>query len=244
MQIVTPDRIVRDRRLPFRSWCCGFNGPGNRKGTGGTKTMSSVNARGVTSSDDGGLFRADDVDFEQLIRGIRAGKAAYMRRFDEILSPGVLFLLARALPDSDLAAKVHGVVLAVMRRIRDGELGGAGGLLPLVRSVAQEHIAMNLELLSRAAAAEPGTPEPVAGTISAPGECETEMMRQVLEDFAEAERIALRRAYVLGESEETILEQTGLTQVRFRQLKTAVKARFLALHGAEAQEAAAEPEGS
>ena len=52
---------------------------------------------------------------------------------------------------------------------------------------------------------------------------------QILAALPERDRQALVRFYVAGEPTEVVCRKAGLTEVQFRLLKTATKARFLAL---------------
>ncbi len=152
------------------------------------------------------------IDFQALIRGIRAGDASFVRQLDALLSPGVLFLLARELPAADVPAKVHGVILAVVRRVKDGNLEDPDSLLAFVRNTTREHISNYRNSRMDQAPVEGGPPP--SGSV------------RTLETVPERNREALNRFYVLGQTEEQILEDMRLTQQEFRLLKSEARATF------------------
>jgi hypothetical protein len=165
-------------------------------------------------------------------------------QLDALVSPGVLFLLAGALPAAELADRVHNIVVAIVRRIRDGELETPDGLLEFVRCVTKEHIAVCLFNHkkygdSRSPAESGGSASPAAGDSRAGGDS-TMLMRRLLRELSARDREALERYYVLGQSEELILAELQLTQAEFRHLKSGVKMRFL---GERVRNSAAADEG-
>lgn len=180
------------------------------------------------ASEIGNALPAGGTDLLQLVRGIRAGDASFVCQLDALVSPGVLFLLAGAVPSAELADRVHDIVVAVVRRIRDGELDAPEGLLEFVRCVTKEHIAVYLFTNRKSGDARPAIES--SGDIvqaHAAGSESTVLMRQVLRDLSPADREALERYYVLGQSEESILAALRLTPAEFRLLKSKVKMRFL-----------------
>jgi hypothetical protein len=179
-----------------------------------------------------------NTDFLPMVRGIRAGNASFVRELDTLVSPGILFLLAGAMPSAELADKVHGIVVSVVRRIRDGELDSPDGLLDFVRCVTKEHIAVSLFNLRRSddsrTRVEPSGGVSPAARDSGAGSDSTILMRDVLRELSPRDREALERYYVLGHSEEAIMADLRMTPVQFRSLKSAVKMRFLAVRANQA----------
>jgi len=130
-----------------------------------------------------------------------------------------MFLLAGALPSAQLADRVHDIVVAVIRRIRDGELENPDSLPEFVRSVTREHIVAYMQTHG-------GSADVLPGDSSA--DCDSTMlMRQILRELSDHDREALERYYVLGQTETDILEGMQITPGQFRALKAGVKLRFL-----------------
>lgn len=195
------------------------------------RTDGDSGAPDTLTDEDCNSFPAGGADLLQLVRGIRAGDASFVCQLDTLVSPGVLFLLAGAVPSAELADRVHDIVVAVVRRIRDGELDAPDGLLDFVRCVTKEHIAVCLFNHKKSGDARPVVESSLCITptraSAAGGGDSTMLMRQVLRELSARDREALERYYVLGHSEESILAGMQLTQTQFRVLKSRVKMRFL-----------------
>jgi DNA-directed RNA polymerase specialized sigma24 family protein len=149
-----------------------------------------------------------------------------------LFAPGIVFLLARALPADDLPERVHDVLLAVVRRIRDSELERPDALLALVREVVREHILAYLRdkqegHLSRSQGVPADGVRPVPADSSATPD-HSALMEQALRRLTDRDREALDRFYVLGQTEERILAEMNLPQEAFRLLKSGVRAEYLA----------------
>lgn len=177
-------------------------------------------------------FSPGEFDCERLVCGIREGDASFVGRLHTLFAPGIVFLLARALPADDLPERVHDVLLAVVRRIRDSEVERHGALLTLVREVVREHILMCLRdrndangSRSRALVVDSAPPAPADSSDSLD---QTTIMEQALRELTDRDREALDRFYVLGQTEERILAEMKLPQEAFRLLKSEVRAKYLA----------------
>jgi len=175
------------------------------------------------AAETGHPFSPGEFDCERLVCGIREGDASFVGQLHTLFAPGIVFLLARALPADDLPERVHDVLLAVVRRIRDSELDRPDALLALIREVVREHILAYLR------DKEEGHPSRSQG---APADGvrpdQSALMEQALRRLTDRDREALDRFYVLGQTEERILAEMKLPQEAFRLLKSGVRAEYLA----------------
>ncbi|MGA2434815.1 MAG: sigma-70 family RNA polymerase sigma factor [Bryobacteraceae bacterium] len=172
-------------------------------------------------------------DWVALVRRIHAGEAGGMEQLYSIFSRGIRYYLCRQLGPQDLDDKVHDTFLIVVQAIRRGELRSPERLMGFVRTVVRRQVAAHIDhcVQIRREQTDLETGFAVWDRHNNPEEDaiarqRREIMTNVLRSVSRRDRDILTRFYLLGESQEQICAEMGLSETQFRLLKSRAKARF------------------
>jgi RNA polymerase sigma factor (sigma-70 family) len=188
------------------------------------------NTNGGVSGDSPPVARPD---WSGLVARIQDGDPAAMEELYRLFSRGIRFYLCRQLGPQDLEDKVHDTFLIVVQAICRGELREPDRLMGFVRTVVRRQVAAHID---RAVQARREQADLQCGTSISDGRSNPEqdaisrqrqdIMTVVLRSLSRRDREILTRFYLLGESQEQICGEMGLTETQFRLLKSRAKARF------------------
>ncbi len=172
-------------------------------------------------------------NWRRLVGRISAGDPVGMEELYGVFSRGVRFYLCRQLGPQELEDKVHDTFLIVVQAIRRGELREPDRLMGFVRTIVRRQVAAYIDnavqLRKEQAGIECGLTisdersNPEQNAISRQ---RTEIMLGVLHKLSRRDRDILTRFYLLGESQDRICREMGLSDTQFRLLKSRAKARF------------------
>lgn len=172
-------------------------------------------------------------DFLELVEKVRTGNAEGIEQLYALFSRGIRFYLCRQLGPQELDDKVHDTFLIVLQAIRRGELREPERLMGFVRTIVRRQVAAYIDktVQTRKEQADLQFGMGVSDRHKNPEEDaiarqRTEIMTQVLGSISRRDREILTRFYLLGESQEKICSEMGLSDTQFRLLKSRAKARF------------------
>ena len=169
----------------------------------------------------------------ELVERIRLQKTDGMEELYQLFSRGIRFYLCRQLGPQELDDKVHDTFVVVVQAIRRGELREPERLMGFVRTIVRRQVAAHIDKVvhnrreqaefdSTVRVVDPrGNPEEAAIFRQRIG-----LIRQVLGELSERDREILTRFYIDEQSQDQICSEMGLTETKFRLLKSRAKARF------------------
>lgn len=180
-----------------------------------------------------GRAPARPVQWGRLVERIRAGDPSGMEELYSLFWRGIRFYLYRQLGLQELEDKVHDIFLIVVQAIRRGELREPERLMGFVRTVVRRQVVAYIDSvvqdrreqagLQSGLAVSDGRASPEADAIARQ---QTEIMEKVLRSISRRDREILTRFYLLGQTQEQICAEMGLTETQFRLLKSRAKSRF------------------
>lgn len=181
----------------------------------------------MTSSADTALNLAN------IVEQIRANEPCGMEALYMVFERGIRFYLLRQLGPRDLDDRVHDTFLIVVHAIRQGELREPERLMGFVRTIVRRQVAAHIEraITLRKQQTDLDNGMGIPSPSDNPEEnaiCRErrEVAIQVLRSVSQRDREILTRFYLLGQSQERVCAEMGLTDTQFRLLKSRAKARF------------------
>jgi RNA polymerase sigma factor (sigma-70 family) len=172
-------------------------------------------------------------NWRRLVSRIYAGDPVGMEELYGVFSRGVRFYLCRQLGPQELEDKVHDTFLIVVQAIRRGELREPERLMGFVRTIVRRQVAAYIDNavqtrkeqagLECGLTISDGRSNPEQDAISSQ---RTEIMLRILKSISRRDREILTRFYLLGQPQEQICQEMGLSDTQFRLLKSRAKARF------------------
>jgi DNA-directed RNA polymerase specialized sigma24 family protein len=178
----------------------------------------------------------DQSDIAALIRKVRTGESAAIEELRGVIQHGTRFMIGRALGAARVGDDVHHVFSAVLNAIQNGDLRQPESVIAYLRVTIKRQIAEGMTGSSQARSdcTDVGAADHLWGrSANADEGVEQEELRQVmlrvLMELPDRDRQALRRFYLLGQSEDQIQREMSLTAHKFRLLKSRAKARFAEL---------------
>jgi hypothetical protein len=151
-----------------------------------------------------------DARLAELVDAIRASNSNAVGELNDLLAPGVRFLIRRRLT-GDADPHVRSVLDAAVRAIREDPSMASGSVVRLVRQLIVRRFPVRLKESNRD-----------------PRGSGTKAAERILKRMSSAERDALRRCYVLGEAPESFLRELKLTPDQFQALQCRARAEFSA----------------
>jgi RNA polymerase sigma-70 factor (ECF subfamily) len=172
-------------------------------------------------------------NWRRLVGKICSGDPVGMEELYGVFSRGVRFYLCRQLGPQELEDKVHDTFLIVVQAIQRGELREPDRLMGFVRTIVRRQVAAYIDnavqMRKEQADLECGLvisderSNPEQDAISRQ---RVEIMRRVLNGISRRDREILTRFYLLGQPQQQICLEMGLSDTQFRLLKSRAKARF------------------
>jgi len=172
-------------------------------------------------------------NWRRLVTKICSGDPVGMEELYGVFSRGVRFYLCRQLGPQELEGKVHDTFLIVVQAIRRGELREPDRLMGFVRTIVRRQVAAYIDNAVQTRKEQAGLEcglticdersNPEQDAISRQ---RTEIMLGILQRISRRDREILTRFYLLGQSQEQICLEMGLSDTQFRLLKSRAKARF------------------
>ncbi len=155
-------------------------------------------------------------DLESLVRNITSGDTASVEQLQQLLTPGMRFLISRLLGAANADDIAGETFLVSIQAIQNHEIRDGKQLLTHVRSLIRSRVADSGQ--SVPARQMPGD-EPVP-------EQKLDLLRRSFQDMSGRDREILRRFYVLGQEESRILAEMQLSPAQLRVVKSKAKAHF------------------
>lgn len=155
-------------------------------------------------------------DLESLVRKIRSGDTASVEQLQQLLTPGIRFLISRSLGGANADAIAGETFLVAIQAIQNHEVHDGKQLLAYVRSLIRSRVAGSNENVP--ARQMPGA-EPVAAQ-------KLDFLRCSFQGMSGRDREILQRFYVLGQEESRILAEMQLSVAQFRVVKSKAKSHF------------------
>jgi hypothetical protein len=159
----------------------------------------------------------DDIGWDELLQGVRAGDAAAVRELERLLSPGVRLMIRRRDGHHDAQIEAQSVLDAAVSEIRADLSLDAAAVVRLVRLLIQRRFPANSHPPAMTPNWEPGL---ASRGMDAAG--------RILQEMSPVDRDALRRCYVLGENTESILNRLNLSSEHYKAIKSRARAQFSA----------------
>ncbi len=172
-------------------------------------------------------------NWRRLVGKICSGDPMGMEELYGVFSRGVRFYLCRQLGPQELEDKVHDTFLIVLQAIQRGELREPDRLMGFVRTIVRRQVAGYIDNVVQARREQTDLDSGLAicdersnPEQDAISRQRVEIMRRVLNGISSRDREILTRFYLLGQAQERICEEMGLSDTQFRLLKSRAKARF------------------
>lgn len=173
-----------------------------------------------------------ETSWRDLAVRIQADDAGAMAELYRILHRATRAFLLRSLGSQEAEDLLHEAYLAVVERIRHGELRDPGALLSFALSTLRHKVAGQIGKVARRRRTEiewehtepPAVDSPDPEQLAVSGE-RREIAGEILHQLAPRDREILIRFYLLEHDRLRICEDLGLSDTQFRLYKSRAKAR-------------------